>query len=131
MKLKTYRIFISHSYAHHEEYLRLVAMMDRAAKRDHKWRWENLSVPRNLPVMTDDEALQGDTYIAKMTQRKAQADVVLLILRREALDSEFVITEVSEAAPRGRSPVPNIGRLPLGEVLEDWNDAWGHATVHD
>ena len=101
MNVGTYRIFISHSYAHRREYSRLVAVLNRASKRDPEWSWGNLSVPRDVPLMTDEEATQGETHIAKMTARKAHAHMVLLILRPETIDSESVFLEAYEAVPGG------------------------------
>jgi len=129
MDIRTYRIFISHSYAHRQEYSRLVAMLNRASERDPDWSWDNLSVPHDVPLMTDEEATQGETYIVKMTERKAHAHVVLLILRPEAIDSESVFSEACEAIPGGRPEVPVIGILPRGMKLEDWNENWGVVTV--
>ena len=104
-------------------------MLDLAAERDPTWRWENLSVPQDFPLMTDEEAQQAEIYINKMVEQKSMAHAVLLIVRSEAVESESVFLELYEAMPRGRPEVPVIGVLPRGQELDAWNDGWGDVTV--
>lgn len=127
--ITSYKIFISHSYAFREEYFRLAAMLDRTAARDPSWRWQNLSVPYDVPIMTDEQARQAEFYIQKMTEQKAFANAVLMILRPIAIESESVFLEVFESGPVGRPTIPIIGVLPRGETLADWSSHWGVATV--
>jgi hypothetical protein len=124
-----YKIFISHIYAFREEYFRLVAMLDRAAARDSNWRWQNLSVPYDVPIMTDEQARQGEFYIQKMTEQKIFVNAVLMILRPIAIESESVFLEAFASSPVGRPVIPIIGVLPRGETLADWSSGWGVATV--
>ena len=127
--IKSYKIFISHSYAFREEYFRLVAMLDRAARRDPNWRWQNLSVPYDVPIMTDEQARQGEFYIHKMTEQKLRVNAVLMILRPIAIESESVFLEVFASAPVGRPTIPLIGVLPRGATLGNWSSNWGVAAV--
>jgi hypothetical protein len=127
--IKCYKIFISHSYAFREEYFRLVAMLNRAARRDPSWRWQNLSVPYDEPIMTNEQARQGEFYIHKMTEQKLRVNAVLMILRPIAIESESVFLEVFISAPVGRPTIPLIGVLPRGVTLVNWTSHWGVATV--
>jgi hypothetical protein len=44
-------------------------MLDAAAARDHTWRWRNLSVPADDPLMTSVEAGQAEIYNARIRDR--------------------------------------------------------------
>ncbi len=110
----TYRVFISHRYARSEEYRRLVRLLDRAAEHDPHWRWENLSIPREAPIMTEEQARQGETYERKIRERVRGADVVLFIDRGDWVDNfDSVYLELAEGMwRRNRPDVPIISVLP-------------------
>ena len=74
-EIYTYHLFISHRYARSEEYGRLVLMLDRAAERDSRRRWRNLSVPQEAPIMTQNEAKQGEVYEQRIRDRMRKVDV--------------------------------------------------------
>jgi lambda repressor-like predicted transcriptional regulator len=127
--IRRHKLFISHSYAFRAEYLELISLLDRASQSDASWRWENLSVDRDSPLMSDKEATDADIYLTKMRERISRANAILLMLRREAIESESVFMEAYEATPRRRPAVPVIGVLPPGESLQEWNRNWGETTV--
>src|SRR5262245_41744753 len=85
-RISTYRVFISHQYVRSEEYRRLVRMLNRAAQRDRTWRWKNLSVPQDKPIMTASEAQHNEIYMSRMRRRIGRAHVMLFPLRDEWLD---------------------------------------------
>jgi hypothetical protein len=114
-RISTYHVFISHRYAHSDEYRRLVAMLDRAAHRDPTWRWRNCSIPVEAPVMTDDEAGRAEVYEARIRERLTHVHVILYIARRDWLgDLDSIYIELVETTPRYRAPVPIINVLPRG-----------------
>ncbi len=115
-KIQTYNVFISHRYARSDEYARLVRMLDRAAERDFRWRWKNLSIPREATIMTQKEAKQGGVYEQRIRQRMRKVDVVLLIDRAEWLENvNSLYLELVEGTHRHHRPaVPIINVLPRG-----------------
>ena len=115
-ELSAYRVFISHRYARSEEYRRLVGMLDRATERDPGWRWQNLSIPRDAPIMTREEAQQGEVYEQRIRERMRRVDVLLLIDRAEWLENvNSLYLELSEGTYRRYRPgVPIISVLPRG-----------------
>jgi Bacterial regulatory protein, Fis family/MTH538 TIR-like domain (DUF1863) len=115
-EIHTYHVFISHRYARSDEYRRLVRMLDRAAERDSRWRWRNLSVPQEAPIMTQKEAKQGEVYEQRIRERMRKVDVVLLIDRAEWLENvNSLYLELAEGTYRHHRPaVPMINVLPRG-----------------
>ena len=45
--LKTYDVFISHAWTHHDDYDRLVSLLDAAPN----FKWRNYSVPEHDPII--------------------------------------------------------------------------------
>jgi hypothetical protein len=119
-KIPTYRVFISHRYMRSGEYQRLVRMLDRAAGRDPMWRWQNLSIPLEAPVMTEEEARFAEVYVRRIRERMERVHVVLYILRDEWLESDgSIYLELVEATgTRYRPPLPIISVLPRGADLQ-------------
>ena len=119
-KISAYRVFISHRYVRSEEYRRLVRMLDQAAERDSTWRWQNLSVPQEVPIMTESETRRGEVYEQRMRERIGRVHVVLYILRDEWIeDMGSIYLELVEATTTGyRPPLPIINVLPRGADLQ-------------
>jgi len=116
-----YRIFISHRYSRSTEYRRLVAMLDRAVQRDSAWRWENLSIPIDRPVMTKKEAERGELYEERIRQRVALAHVVLYIAHDDRLDNvNSLYLELVEGTSRAGRTVPIVNVVPPGEDPAKW-----------
>jgi hypothetical protein len=107
-------------------------MLDRAAERDSTWRWQNLSVPQEAPIMTENEAQQGEVYETLMRERMGRVHVVLYILRDEWIqDMGSIYFELVETTtPRYRPPLPIINVLPRGADLQSLEyDPPGFPTV--
>lgn len=114
-QISTYRVFISHRYIHSEEYQRLVRMLDRASDRDPTWHWQNLSIPKDAPIMTKKEAQQGEIYEERIRQRLATVHVMLYVLRDEWLENlGSLYLELVETTPHYRPTLPIISVLPRG-----------------
>jgi hypothetical protein len=112
--ITSYKIFISHSYRSrlHGDYVGLVELLDGYAKRHPNWHWENVSIPKDAPVLMRGEARFAEKYIRAMRTRTSLANAILLILRPESTDSESIFMEDWEATPRRRENPPIIGVLP-------------------
>ena len=130
-KISCYRVFISHRYKRSTEYRRLVRMLDAAVARDSTWRWENLSVPQEAPIMTVAEARQGETYERRMRDRMGEAHVLLYILRDEWLEDygSLYLELVECTKPPYRPALPIIGVLPRGGNSKSLKYRIGVATV--
>jgi len=101
--LRTYQIFISHAWKHHEEYDSVVRLLDTAPNFD----WHNLSVPQHDPLLVGDtEKLE---QLLRDQMRTAQAFVILGGMY--AAHSDWIEFEVNFARRIGR---PIIGVMPHG-----------------
>lgn len=117
----TYRVFISHRYSRSAEYRRLVAMLDRAAQRDPSWRWENLSIPMDQPIMTKKQAEWGEVYAERIGRRVALAHVVLYVAHDDWLDNvNSLYLELVEGTFRAGRKVPIVSVVPPGEDPGKW-----------
>jgi regulatory Fis family protein len=117
--IATHRLFISHKWARSAEYARLVAMLDAAAARDRSWRWKNLSVPADEPIMTAVEAGQYETYTAHIRDRLRTVHAILFIGTDGWLDNAgSVYNELVESNPELRFDIPIVTVVPRGTVLE-------------
>jgi Bacterial regulatory protein, Fis family len=119
--IRTYKVFISHSYRRrlHADYLGLVALLNEYAHRHPEWSWENVSIPIDAPVLKRGEARYFDTYVRAMRSRTSIANAILLILRPESTNSESIFIEDWEATPRRRENPPIIGVLPPNQSRDE------------
>jgi hypothetical protein len=98
--LRSYRVFISHSWDYGYDYDRVVQFLDEA----RNFRWENLSVPEHDPLQSDDLA-----YSLRNEMRPA--DIFLIIAGMYAAHREWIDFEMSFARRIGR---PIIGIIKRG-----------------
>jgi hypothetical protein len=129
----TYKIFISHSYRVRlqKDYARLVQLLDQYADRDASWRWENVSIPRDAPVLKKGHARFNWEYLAAMRPRIAQANAILLILRPAATTSSYVFDEDYVTTPRRRLNPPVINVLPPDQDRKELAAHWGTSVPWD
>ena len=59
--LKTYRLFISHAWQYHDDYYRLVEMLNAA----NNFRWYNYSVPEHDPKTPIPGQLCAEHYATR------------------------------------------------------------------
>jgi hypothetical protein len=97
--LRSYRIFISHSWNYSDDYNRVVRFLNESPY----FRWENLSVPQHNPVLGD---LESD-----LRNQMRPADVFLIIAGMYAAHSDWIDFELSFARRIGR---PVIGIIKWG-----------------
>jgi hypothetical protein len=98
--LRSYRVFISHSWDYGYDYERVVRFLYEA----RNFRWENLSVPEHDPLQSDDLA-----YLLRNQMRPA--DIFLIIAGMYAAHREWIDFEMSFARRIGR---PIIGIIKRG-----------------
>lgn len=113
-KLKTYNIFISHSWKYSDDYERLVALLNHAPY----FSWRNYSVPSTKPVLAPDE--EGSVRVlSKELQEQIQSVSVVLVVSGMYVAHKFWIQCELELA--SAFPKPIIGIIPQGNerVPED------------
>lgn len=104
--LRTYDIFISHAWSHHEQYDSVV----RRFESTPNFAWHNLSVPKHDPLLAGQtEKLEG---LLRDQMRPAHAFVILGGMY--AAHSDWIEFEVNFARRIGR---PIIGVRPHGNVV--------------
>lgn len=98
-----YRIFISHSYDHSEDYQRLLELLNQV----DDFNWTNLSVPKEDPL-ADSSYTELREQIGK---RITQADIILMMSAVYADQSHWIKTEIQIAHVYNK---PIIGIKPWG-----------------
>ena len=120
-RLRTYRVFISHSWEYGVDYLRVVRFLDEAPN----FCWENLSVPEHDPLATSNLDYE-------LRNQVRPAEVFIIIAGMYANHSESIDFEMSFAQrigcpiialwPRGSLRMPmSIRRAAVASV--GWNGA--------
>lgn len=102
--LRTYKIFISHSWKYSDEYWRLVSLLHDAPN----FTWENLSVPENHPIH-DSRELEYE-----LNNRLRPASVFLVLAGMYCAHSDWIDYEIHFARRIGR---PIIGIQPWGSLV--------------
>lgn len=100
-ELRTYRLFISHAWHRSEHYLRLVNWLDTAAL----FRWENLSVPEDRPVVGHDLEYQ-------LRNQMRPADAFIILAGMYSAHSTWIDFELAFARRIGH---PIIGVRPWSQ----------------
>ncbi len=125
-KLKTYRLFISHSWDYHESYDRLVNILDGAPYFD----WFNHSVPRDEPVVDPDEEVGKRELLHELKEQIQGVHCVLVIAGMYATHSYWIEKEIKAflnfekpiigIAPWGQEQLPLVVKESATEMV-GWN----------
>lgn len=117
--LKTYKLFISHSWSYNDDYYRLEEYLNDASNFD----WENLSVPEHDPV-TDSQLRR------QLRNQIKPASAVLILAGMYADHSNAIQMEIDIAQnydkpiigiePWGSQRVPTEVKEPAVEMV-GWN----------
>jgi hypothetical protein len=108
--LRTYKLFLSHSWGHNDEYDGLVSLLDRAVLR---FRWENLSITVGAPVLPNPSLRRSyRSVLQEVEQRIRQADCVLVLAGMYGSFSPWIQSEIEAAQDNGK---PIIGVEPNGQ----------------
>ena len=106
--MNTYSLFISHAWRYHDDYDRLVKLLDAAPY----FSWKNYSVPRHDPAV-DPNTPSGDRQLRKELENQIRpVNSVLIISGMYAAYSYWIQVEIDIA--RGYSK-PIIGLIPFGQ----------------
>lgn len=106
-ELKTYGVFVSHAWEHHEDYDRVVKILNDAAL----FFWKNYSVPEHDPL-----GARTDAKLEEALRRQIRPTHVVIILSgMYAAYSKWIKKEIDIALEMGK---PVIGVKP-----------WGHERV--
>lgn len=98
--LKTYKLFIGHSWSHNDDYYRLVDYLNDTPNFD----WQNLSVPEHDPI--------SDADIRRQLRKQIKpASVVLILAGMYASHSEAIQLEIDIAQNNVK---PIVGIRPWG-----------------
>ena len=105
--MKTFNLFISHSWTYHDQYKRLIELL----KKRPYFSYRNLSVPKNDPVHTNGTDLQLYNAIKnKITPSSA----VLILAGVYASYSKWIDKEISIAQNEFYKPKPIVAIEPWG-----------------
>ena len=97
---KSYNIFISHAWRYHDEYDRLVKLLETAPY----FYWQNYSVPRHDPLM-DPSTSSGDQQLRRELDNQIRpTNCVLIISGMYATYSYWIQIEL-DIAKTYRKPI--------------------------
>lgn len=103
-KLKTYKVFISHSWSYHDDYLKLKKLLEEKGMFDVEFG----EATKDTPINSENAA-----YIKQKLKQKTQSsNVVLGLAGIYASHSEWMQWEIETAY---NSNIPIIGVIPRGQ----------------
>lgn len=124
--LKTYDLFISHSWKYHNEYNRLVRLLNET--RNFKWR--NYSSPQHDPVIDPNTHVGKEELIRELKEQIRPVNCVLVLSGLYVSYSEWIQKEIDIAKdydkpiigikPWGREKVPRAVQEAADEIV-GWN----------
>lgn len=105
--MKTYNIFISHSWTYGDAYDKLVKMLDS----DSRFSYRNYSVPKDDPIHkagTDKELLEA------IKERMQFCDVIIILAGVYSTYSKWINKEIQLANNGFTNPKPILAIQPWG-----------------
>lgn len=102
--LRTYVVFISHAWRYHDDYTRIVDLLDNASL----FQWRNASVPKTDAF---DKSLSNKQLREALDEQVRISNVVVILAGMYAAHSEWIEEEIALAA---RYSKPIIGVVPWG-----------------
>jgi len=126
-KLKLYNLFISHAWAHDDDYHRLVHLLDAAPH----FNWHNYSIPHDKPVLgLYTLFFRRLRLIKEIDEQIRPTNCVLAICgmylarkpwcKREIFIAEKYEKPIIGILPRGNERVPKVIKKSAVEVVH-WN----------
>ena len=106
-KLKTYHVFISHSWKYSDEYDRLVALLNAAPN----FAWANYSVPEGKSVVEIDKPVGKRRLRKELKEQIHSAHVVLVIAGMYVNHKYWIQAELDLSVAY---PKPIIAIVPYG-----------------
>lgn len=126
--LRTYRLFISHSWAYNDAYQRLVELLDAHPN----FEWANYSVPQDDPI---HNANNEDQLYAAIKKQISQAQCVIILAGVYSTYSKWINKEIEISKQIYSKPVIAIepwGAEKTSKVVKDAADAvvrWNSVSV--
>jgi hypothetical protein len=122
--LRTYRLFISHAWRYHDDYYRIVNLLNAAPR----FSWSNYSVPRHDPVIANNS-----TALAReLDDQMRFAEVIVVLAGIYVTHSAWIQYEIDRAVqweknilgvqPWGSARTPLAIQQNAAEVV-GWNTA--------
>ena len=105
--MKTYNLFISHSWSHKQQYDHLIHLLDQASDFEYK----NFSVPKDDPIHTDGTNQQLREAI---TEKIRNCHVVLVLAGVYSTYSKWINIEIEVAKKESTWQKPIIAVEPRG-----------------
>ena len=106
--LKTYDLFISHVWRYHDDYDRMVKLLDDAAN----FRWRNYSVPRHDPAIDPNTEAGFQTLKSALRRQIRPVNCVLILAGMYAAHSRWINVEMDLADELSK---PMVGVRPWGQ----------------
>lgn len=105
---KEYRIFISHAWKYHEDYERLVKMLNNAPY----FKWKNFSVPKHDPLIDPEEEAGKKKLIEELKNQIRPVHVVIIISGMYVAYRYWIQKEIDIALEFSK---PIVGIKPWGQ----------------
>ncbi|MBR2683461.1 MAG: TIR domain-containing protein [Atopobiaceae bacterium] len=106
---KTYRLFISHAWRHHDDYDRLINLL----KNSPYFMWQNYSRPKDRPLVNPNHPSSHAYLSAKLADQIRPVHCVVVLAGIYATYSEWIQEEIDIARRMGK---PIIGVRPWGSM---------------
>lgn len=106
--MSTYNVFISHAWRYHDDYDRLVKLLNSAPY----FSWRNYSVPRHDPAI-DPDTPAGDRQLRRELDNQIRpVNCVLIISGMYAAYRHWIQVEI-DIAKGYKKPI--VGLIPIGQ----------------
>ena len=106
-EIRTYRVFISHTWRYNDEYFQLVRLL----KADSGFKWINLSRPVHDPGINPDELSNQDFLTEQLAEQIRPAQCMVLLSGMMAESRFWIMKELELAKYYG---IPVVGVVPWG-----------------
>lgn len=106
--LKTYDLFISHAWRYHDDYDRVVKLLNEAPN----FNWRNYSVPRHDPAIDPNTEAGFQKLKSALRDQIRPVNCVLILAGMYASHSRWINVEMDLA---DEYPKPMIGVRPWGQ----------------
>ena len=103
--MKTYNVFISHSWTYNDAYDKLVKMLDS----DPRFSYRNYSVPKDSPI---HNAVNDRELLAAIKERMQFCDVIVILAGVYSTYSKWINIEIQLANSGFTNPKPIITIQP-------------------
>jgi len=104
--MKTYHLFISHSWNYSDQYSNLINMLNQA----HHFQYQDFSIPKNDPVHSG-----SDAQLAEAIRNKMESCGVLIVMAgMYAQCSKWMEKEIRFAKSAWQRPKPVLAVIPWG-----------------